>query len=183
MCPPVRIDVRVSAAGRAFFLEMTPNSGVFYPPADRGRADHILVHTGSTGHSDFLRTILEAAIVRHRARQPRVCVKYLPASHSYGLIAARDFNEGEVVDALEERGVNLVTRRHVKGHWGEREARWFDRYAYPLNDEVHAMWSERPEEWKPLNHSCDPNTWLEGLNLVARRDIRRGDEITVEYAT
>lgn len=34
------------------------------------------------------------------------------------------------------------------------------------------------------NHSCDPNVWLDGtFDLVARRKIRPGEEITVDYAT
>jgi D-alanine-D-alanine ligase len=45
------------------------------------------------------------------------------------------------------------------------------------------MWSHDPEEWRPINHACDPNTWLEGLDIVARRAIRRGEELTIEYAT
>ena len=24
-----------------------------------------------------------------------------------------------------------------------------------------------PEDWKPINHACDPNAWLDGLNLTA----------------
>jgi D-alanine-D-alanine ligase len=45
------------------------------------------------------------------------------------------------------------------------------------------MWSDDPEQWKPLNHSCDPNTWLTGLDLVARRTIQPGEQITIDYAT
>ena len=33
------------------------------------------------------------------------------------------------------------------------------------------------------NHSCDPNTWLDGLDVIARRDIARGAAITMDYAT
>ena len=55
--------------------------------------------------------------------------------------------------------------------------------AYPLNDEVLVTWSSDPAQWSPINHSCDPNAWLEGLDLVARRSIEPGEEITVEYAT
>jgi hypothetical protein len=34
------------------------------------------------------------------------------------------------------------------------------------------------------NHSCDPNLWHSGpLDLVARRDIAPGEELTVDYGT
>lgn len=34
-----------------------------------------------------------------------------------------------------------------------------------------------------LNHSCDPNLWLEDeITLVARRDIQAGEELSIDYA-
>jgi uncharacterized protein len=34
-----------------------------------------------------------------------------------------------------------------------------------------------------MNHSCDPNVWLvDEVTLVARHDIARGDELTIDYA-
>jgi D-alanine-D-alanine ligase len=71
----------------------------------------------------------------------------------------------------------------LEKHWSEQEKAWFHAYAWPLTDQVWVIWSEEPEEWRPINHSCDPNTWLEGLDLVARRDISQGEEIQVDYAT
>jgi D-alanine-D-alanine ligase len=77
----------------------------------------------------------------------------------------------------------LVTRDRAEREWGPREKEWFQGYAWPLTDEVWVTWSPDPEEWRPLNHSCDPNVWLEGLDLVARRTIAPGEEIRVDYAT
>lgn len=35
-----------------------------------------------------------------------------------------------------------------------------------------------------INHSCDPNAWLsDAITWTARRDIRKGEEITGDYAT
>lgn len=36
----------------------------------------------------------------------------------------------------------------------------------------YVMWSDKPTDWKPLNHSCDPNTWFVGLNQVKRKEER-----------
>jgi hypothetical protein len=34
-----------------------------------------------------------------------------------------------------------------------------------------------------MNHSCDPNVWMEDeVTLVARRDVRAGEELTADYA-
>ena len=61
---------------------------------------------------------------------------------------------------------------------------WFDNYAYPVSDEYYDLWSHEPEEWKPINHSCEPNLWYKGdgtLRIVARRDIKQGEELTLDY--
>ena len=35
-----------------------------------------------------------------------------------------------------------------------------------------------------MNHSCDPNTWWKGDEiLIARQDIQAGDEVTYDHAT
>lgn len=43
--------------------------------------------------------------------------------------------------------------------------------------QVWVTWSENPDDWLPLNHSCDPSTWLDGLNLVARRTLKKGEQV------
>ena len=101
----------------------------------------------------------------------------------YGLFATRDIAEGERVVAFEGAEHRLVTLSHVEAHWSEPDRSWFDRYAWPLTDEVWVTWSADPEEWRPVNHSCDPSSWLQGLDVVARRPLAAGDEITLDYAT
>lgn len=62
----------------------------------------------------------------------------------------------------------------VERHWDGPKRRWLAQYAWPVGDRTLVMWADRPEEWRPLNHSCDPNTWFAegcGLDVVARRDI------------
>jgi SET domain-containing protein len=48
---------------------------------------------------------------------------------------------------------------------------------------VFVLWDTEPSGWAPQNHSCDPNTAFVGLNLVAQRDIRHGEELTVDFST
>ncbi len=44
------------------------------------------------------------------------------------------------------------------------------------------LWDEDPSEWAPQNHSCDANTGLDGLNVVALRNISRNEELTLDYS-
>jgi hypothetical protein len=90
---------------------------------------------------------------------------------------------GEVLVRFEDRPHTLVTLSHVEAHFDDRQQAWFDEYAWPLTDEVWVTWSDDPEEWTPVRHACDPSAWLEGLNVVARRPLAAGDEITLDYAT
>jgi D-alanine-D-alanine ligase len=48
---------------------------------------------------------------------------------------------------------------------------------------VYVLWDEDPSAWAPQNHSCEPNTQYEGLNVVAIKPIKEGEELTLDYAT
>lgn len=53
-----------------------------------------------------------------------------------------------------------------------KQSSWVDRR---LEDE------EDPADF--MNHSCDPNVWMQDeVTLVARRDISPGEELTIDYA-
>jgi len=58
----------------------------------------------------------------------------------------------------------------------------FRRYAYAVSDEVFILWDEDPSEWAPQNHSCDANTGIDGLNVVALRSIKKNEELTLDYS-
>jgi len=98
-------------------------------------------------------------------------------------VRGRNHRRGEIVEAHEEQPHVLVSTTHVRQNWSAEQQLWFSQYAYPLADEVFVSWSQDPEQWKPINHSCDPNAWLVGLDLVARKEISAGTEITIDYGT
>jgi D-alanine-D-alanine ligase len=99
------------------------------------------------------------------------------------MFANRPIAPGERIVQFEQESQVLVSRSHVERTWSGQDADWFPRYAWPLTDEIYVVWERDPEDWKPINHSCEPNAWLEGLDLVARRDVAAGEEVTVDYAT
>jgi D-alanine-D-alanine ligase len=180
-CGYGRCDIRMDAEGRLYMLEINPNCGIFYPPSDPGSAD-IILSNDPAGHRGFLDIVLAAAIARQRRRARKWTLRYLQRE-GYGLHATQDIAPGEAIEVHEERPVHLVSRSHVEANWDPDRQRWWRRYAYPISDEVWTMWSDNPDEWKPINHSCDPNAWFHGLDLVARQAIARGAQITLDYAT
>jgi D-alanine-D-alanine ligase len=64
-----RCDIRVDASGVPFMLEINPNCGVYYLPADYGSADLCLAHDPE-GHAGFTRQLIRAALRRHRRAAP-----------------------------------------------------------------------------------------------------------------
>jgi D-alanine-D-alanine ligase-like ATP-grasp enzyme len=176
-----RCDIRIDADGRLFVLEINPNCGVYYPASDPGSADLCLLHDPA-GHEGFTRHIMAAA-QRRPQRRGRPWEVRANGTRGYGHFATRRIAAGERIVRFEETPHTLVTRSHVERVWTERDADWFRRYAWPLTDEVWVTWSRDPEEWRPINHSCEPNAWLEGLDVLARSPIAPGEEITLDYAT
>ena len=176
-----RCDLRLDSSGVIHMLEINPYCGVFYPEGQFGSADFILANDPA-GHRGFLEHLIACGLRRRdRLRRPWK-LRYSKAS-GFGLYAARRISAGEVVEAYEERPHILVSSRKVKQAWRGLRRRWFEQYAWPVTADLNVIWSENPDDWRPLNHACDPNTWLEGLDLVARRDILSGEELTVDYAT
>ncbi len=44
-----------------------------------------------------------------------------------------------------------------------RYKKFFEDYCYPLSEDLYVMWESDPDSWKPINHSCDPNSWYEQI--------------------
>jgi D-alanine-D-alanine ligase len=173
-----RLDFRVDASGRLYFLEVNFACSVFYPQGYQGSADYILESEG-IGQAGFLRAIIDEGIARHARRQAPYTVKAL--NGGYGMVATRPMRAGDVVFRGEERPQRMVTRSYVERTWSAADRETFYRYAYPVGPDVYVLWDLDPASWAPQNHSCEPNTAFQGLNVVASRDIATGEELTLDY--
>ncbi len=176
-----RMDFRMNEKGEIFFLEVNFTCSVFYTDGYEGSADYILKHDG-IGQSGFLKHIIAEGIARHERKQN----KYRMMGNSiagFGIYATRPIAAKELIFKGEEKSQRLVTRRHVERTWNEEEKEIFRRYAYPVSKEVFLLWDDNPSGWAPQNHSCQPNTAYEGLNIVALRPIAKGEELTLDYAS
>ncbi len=176
-----RCDIRVDSEGRPFMLEVNANCGLYYPEDDAGSADLCLLNDPA-GHEGFTRQIVAAALARHRQRRTGWKVRS-KNSAGYGLFATLSHTTGERVVTFEGMPHQLATRGYIESSWEEPYRSWFKNRAWPVSDDVWVVWSSNAEEWMPIDHSCDPSCWLDGLDVVARRELRAGDEITLDYAT
>lgn len=101
----------------------------------------------------------------------------------YGIYAVADIAPNELIFKGEETTQRIVTRRYVHQNWNVKEKETFRKYAYPLSKEVFLLWDYDPTDWAPQNHSCNPNTTYDGLNVISLRQILAGEELTLDYAS
>lgn len=126
--------------------------------------------------------MIEEGISRHLRMQKKYQIKGNALS-GFGIYATRSIMCNEVIFTGEEQSQRMVTKRHVEAYWNDVEKEIFRRYAYPVSNEVFLLWDNDPAEWAPQNHSCQPNTTYDGLNVIAIRHIQPGEELTLDYAT
>jgi D-alanine-D-alanine ligase len=176
-----RADFRQAADGTLYLLEINTNPSIFFPPAEAATADDILL-LDPAGHRGFLDHMIACALRRQKERRRLWRVGYTE-QRGWGIFAQQSLAAGQRAMRQEETAHRLISRAHAERHWSEEEREGLYRYGYQLSDDLFAFWSENPNEWAPINHSCDPSCWFDGLDVVARRDIACGEELTLDYAT
>jgi D-alanine-D-alanine ligase len=131
----------------------------------------------------FLEHIIQEGIAETLKGKKKSYVVRDNAISGFGIYASKDLAPGDLIFKGEEMSQRIVTKKWVDEHWNEEEKLTFRRYAYPLGKEVFLLWSNLPQDWAPQNHSCNANTAFDGLNIIAKRSIRKEDELTLDYAT
>ena len=176
-----RLDFRMDNNDQLFFLEINFTCSVFYNDGYEGSADYILKVDG-TGQEQFLRKIIKEGISRHQSKAK----KYVMRGNSiagFGIYAIRNIGSQEVIFQGEEIAQRMATRSHIFKKWNVKDLENFRKYAYPLSKELFLLWDENPSNWAPQNHSCDANTFYKGLDVCARRDIKKDEELTLDYSS
>ena len=175
-----RLDFRMNDKGELFFLEINFTCSVFYTNGFEGSADYILKLDG-TSQAAFLQKIIAEGIERHLRNQKIYKMKGNAIS-GYGIYATRDIFPNELIFRGEEQSQRIATKTHVKNTWTVKEYESFKKYAYPVSNEVFLLWDKNPAGWAPQNHSCEANTAYQGLDVIAVRSIKKGEELTLNYA-
>ncbi len=106
---------------------------------------------------------------------PRLEVRPSPV-HGTGVFAKEPIRRGEVVAVW---GGVVMTEEDIKA------GRAKPRTTAEIGEGLYLA-GEQGDEYQAddfLNHSCDPNLWMEDeVTLVARRDIASDEEVTIDYA-
>ncbi len=175
-----RLDFRLNEKNELFFLEINFTCSVFYEDGYEGSADYILNNVPN-GKQQFLQKIIDEGIERHKAKQKKYAMKGNSIA-GFGIFAVQNILANEVLFKGEEMAQRIVTKKYVEQNWDNKAKENFKHYAYPLSDEVYILWDENPTNWAPQNHSCNPNTTYKGLNVIAIKDIKINEELTLDYA-
>src|SRR4030042_3077318 len=94
--------------------------------------------------------------------------------HGSGLFANNFIKKGEELLIIDDTHVVVDTATLTKEDW--------EYNTDFINEKVIIM--QEPEKF--INHSCDPNCYVKTINnirrVISRRELRKGDEITLDYA-
>lgn len=176
-----RMDFRVNDQNEIYFLEINFTCSVFYSDGYEGSADYILKFDG-VGQAGFLDHIIHEGIYRYKSQQKKYTMKG-DSINGFGIYANQPISANEVIFNNEARAHRIVNKRFVDQHWTVEEKDLFARYAVPLSKHIYILWDDDPSVWAPQNHSCNPNTAYDGLNVKATREIAINEELTLDYAT
>ncbi|KAG5476284.1 hypothetical protein LSCM4_05265 [Leishmania orientalis] len=182
-----RIDVRIDRqnGNKVVFLEINPNCGIMYPYGQEGSADWILRLNKGFQQRDFVMLQVREAVARCR-RERLLYVRRFDPVRGYHLRAMEDISIGTVIFNDECRPVRLCTKPFVLEHFSKEDYSDFQRNAWPvgLDGHFYALWDHDPAQWRAFNHSCAPNMAfapMRSLNVVALRNIPKGEELTMDY--
>ncbi|CAF0893845.1 unnamed protein product [Adineta steineri] len=177
-----RMDIRQDQRTKQLFiLDCNPNCSIFY--RDSCSADFICQVNGWS-KSRLMKFLLDQGLKRQREYHLKhsYIIKY-STKYGYGMYASRDLLTGDVVYSYENSMIKLITKQYAQQTFNQREMVAFNDYAWPLCENVYVLWHEDSAQWQPINHSCDPNVWVDGLQYVARRPIHDDEQLTVDYST
>ena len=110
---------------------------------------------------------------------PRVEIRSSPIGGK-GMFACSLIRNGEIVVIWAGVVFTKAEVRAGKAHPGSTVPIGEGLY---LGSPVGKYVRERDDLADFMNHSCDPNVWMQDeVTLVARRDIQLGEELTADYA-
>ncbi len=105
----------------------------------------------------------------------------------FGVFATRDIAAGEIIFKNWNDSCDTKTRAEVEA-LAEPYRSTYQKYSTELKEFVYVGPYENEDIESQydyfINHCCDPNAWMiNDGDVAARRDIKTGEQITIDYAT
>ena len=86
----------------------------------------------------------------------------------YGFFSTRSYKSGEKMTVWEGVKIKDIDRRLSHRAIQYSQHKFLEPKRYSLG--------------YYLNHSCEPNAYVDGISLFSRKPLKPGDEITVDYS-
>lgn len=119
---------------------------------------------------------------RARRKGRRFAVRH-SSIHGKGVFALRKIRRGERL--IEYTGDRISHKEADRRYEAEHEADDPHTFLFTVNDEIIIDATRGGNSSRWINHSCSPNCETEDeddrIFIVARRDIRPGEELTYDY--
>ena len=113
---------------------------------------------------------------------PRIEIRQSPI-HGKGMFATAPIKQGEVVNIWG--GTLLLTEEDFRGR-GVEEWRAKGYIWGTIGEGLYLammLGAGKEDLTNFINHSCDPNVWMQDeVTLAARRTLAMGEELTIDYA-
>ena len=94
--------------------------------------------------------------------------------HNKGMFANEDINKDEIIVQWNKNYFDEITAEKAKSEM-KPLIKW--------DDNLYSYFDNENETSHCINHSCNANSWLaDPFTLIAKRDIKKGTEITNDYA-
>jgi hypothetical protein len=113
--------------------------------------------------------MVQAAGKRHAQRRRSFAIRFSKEKKVPVVYATRTIEPQEVVYEQENARENIVLVEWLKNHF--HRISWGD------------FWTRKSQGWKPISHSCSPNSIVTLNSVQAVRRINAGEEVTVDFAT
>ena len=162
------LDFRVNDKNEIFFLEINFTCSVFYTDGYEGSADFVLKFD-EAGQKGFLEHIIAEGIARDRRKKKPYAMKGNSIA-GFGIYATRNIRKGDIVFCGRGKSPASCHQGDLSKKIGLKNKNLISAGMHmPSAKKSLCLWDEDPSEWAPQNHSCDANTGLDGLNVVALR--------------
>jgi len=111
--------------------------------------------------------------VKQDWKSPKVDIHASPVEGK-GLFANSDINRGEKIVVWGGNYTDTVGAELMRKN-GMLVMQW--------DDDLYSYEDRADDDGYFINHSCDPNIWMsDAYTLITSRDIKSGEELTVDYA-
>jgi hypothetical protein len=103
--------------------------------------------------------------------------------HGKGTFAKTNIKKGEVVEVWGEYWQGKKTVEYTDNKEKVEEAEKQGKSVMYWDTDLFSIEERGADDGYFINHSCDSNLWFkDAFTLTARRDIKPGEEVTIDYA-